>query len=152
MGEFFGSIYCWFEDFFGIELANYLWGISTTNQETNMFIGIGLSMTGISLAIALIYYYVIDHPRLNRWWGWGIFLLINCVVNFLVGWQWVLSHYVQDKMFYIDPVTNMETPLNIYKSDIVCFGVSNMLLSILAFLIISCIIKWRSKNCPYSPF
>ena len=81
-----------------------------------------------------------------------ILLIGTLVVNFLVGWQWVLSHYVQDKMFYIDPVTNMETPLNIYKSNIICFGVSNMLLSILAFFIISCIIKWRSKNCPYSPF
>lgn len=26
MGEFFGSIYCWFEEFFGLDLANYLWG------------------------------------------------------------------------------------------------------------------------------
>lgn len=24
MGEFFGSIYCWFEDFFGLELAEYM--------------------------------------------------------------------------------------------------------------------------------
>ena len=29
MGEFFGSIYCWFEEFFGLDLANYLWGESS---------------------------------------------------------------------------------------------------------------------------
>ena len=35
MGEFFGSIYCWFEEFFGIELANYLWGESSLLSQTN---------------------------------------------------------------------------------------------------------------------
>lgn len=35
MGEFFGSIYCWFEEFFGLDLANYLWGgiVSATNDK-----------------------------------------------------------------------------------------------------------------------
>lgn len=42
MGEFFGSIYCWLEDFFGIELAEYLWGESAPEQLSNMYIGIGL--------------------------------------------------------------------------------------------------------------
>ena len=46
MSEFFGSIYCWLEDFFGIELAEYLWGESSPEQLSNMFIGIGLSKIG----------------------------------------------------------------------------------------------------------
>ena len=69
MGEFFGSIYCWFEDFFGIDLANYLWGESSLAQTTNMFIGIGLTMFLISLALVVVYYYVVDHPRISNWWG-----------------------------------------------------------------------------------
>ena len=44
MGELFGSIYCWLEDFFGLELADYLWGQSSPEQQSNMYIGIGLSM------------------------------------------------------------------------------------------------------------
>ena len=36
MGEFFGSVYCWFEDVFGLELANYLWGNLSPDQQTNM--------------------------------------------------------------------------------------------------------------------
>ena len=35
MSEFFGSIYCWLEDFFGIELAEYLWGESSPEQLSN---------------------------------------------------------------------------------------------------------------------
>ena len=66
MGELFGSIYCWFEEFFGIELANYLWGQSSPLSQTNSYIGIGWTMLGISLAIVLIFYYAINHPRLNH--------------------------------------------------------------------------------------
>ena len=88
MGDFLAAyIVCW--RFFGISLADYLWGQSSPLQMENMFIGIGLSMATISIAVAVIFYYIINHPRLNNWWGWGIFLVINSIINFLFGWQWV---------------------------------------------------------------
>lgn len=152
MGEFFGSIYCWFEDFFGLELADYLWGISSPLSETNSFIGIGLTMFGISLAMVLIYYYAVNHPRLNNWWGWGIFLAINAIVNFIVGWQWVLNDYYDGKMVTIDPSSNLQTPLSIGKSELLYFGVSNMLLSVLLYVIFTFIFKWWSTNCSKAPF
>ena len=135
MGEFFGSIYCWFEEFFGIELANYLWGESSLLSQTNSFIGIGWSMFGISFAMVLIYYYVINHPQLNHWWGWIIFLVINGIINFIVGWQWVLKDYYDGKMITIDPATNLQMPLNIGESEIIYFGVSNMFISVIAFIV-----------------
>ena len=110
MGELFGSIYCWFEDFFGIELANYLWGQSSPLSQTNSYIGIGWTMLGISLVIVLTFYYAVNHPRLNHWWGWGIFLMVNALVNFIVGWQLVLKDYYGGKMVTIDPATNLQTP------------------------------------------
>lgn len=152
MGELFGSIYCWFEDFFGIELANYLWGQSSPLSQTNSYIGIGWTMLGISLAIVLIFYYAINHPRLNHWWGWGIFLVVNALINFIVGWQFVLKDYYEGKMVTIDPATNLQTPLNIGESEIICFGVSNMFLSILAFIVFTFIFKWWSTNCSRAPF
>lgn len=152
MGEFFGSIYCWFEDFFGLELAEYLWGNSSPLSDTNSFIGIGLSMFIISLVMVLIYYYVVNHPRLNHWWGWGIFLVTNAVINFIVGWQWVLKDYYDGKMVTIDPATNLQTPLNIGESEILYFGVSNMLLSVMIYVIFSFIFKWWSSNCSRAPF
>ena len=152
MGELFGSIYCWFEDFFGLELANYLWGRSSPLSQTNSYIGIGWTMLGISLAIVLIFYYAVNHPRLNHWWGWGIFLTVNALINCIVGWQLVLKDYYEGKMVTIDPATNLQTPLNIGESEILCFGVSNMFLSILAFIIFTFIFKWWSSNCSRSPF
>ena len=152
MCEFFGSIYCWFEEFFGIELANYLWGESSLLSQTNSFIGIGWSMFGISFAMVLIYYYVINHPQLNHWWGWIIFLVINGIINFIVGWQWVLKDYYDGKMITIDPATNLQMPLNIGESEIIYFGVSNMFISVIAFIVFSFILKWWSTNCSRAPF
>ncbi len=152
MGNFFGSIYCWLEDFFGLELADYLWGITSPYQQSNMFIGIGLSMVCISFLIVVLYYYVIDHPRLSNWWGWLIFLGINGVVNFVVGWQWVLKDYYDGLMVTKSATTGKMVDLAINPSDIIAFGVTNMIDAILAYIIFSYIIKWWSTNAAHAPF
>lgn len=152
MGEFFGSIYCWLDQFFGLELADYLWGLTSPYQQGNMFIGIGLSMVGITLLMAVVYYYVLDHPRLSNWWGWGIFLGVNAIINFVVGWQWVLKDYYDGIMVGPNPITGKMEDLAISESDIAAFGVTNMLDAIIAFFIVSCVIKWWSTNCSHAPF
>ena len=153
MGEFFGSMYSFlFEEFFGIELANYLWGIASPKQLTNMFIGIGLSMLCISLVVAVLYYYIINHPRLSNWWGWSIFLGVNAAVNFVVGWQWVLKDYYDGLMVKVSATTGKEVDLMINESDILAFGVTNMILAIAWFFIFSLIIKWWSSNACNAPF
>lgn len=153
MGEFFGSMYCFlFEEFFGIELANYLWGIASPKQLTNMFIGIGLSMLCISLVVAVLYYYIINHPRLSNWWGWSIFLGVNAAVNFVVGWQWVLRDYYDGLMVKVSATTGKKVDLMINESDILAFGVTNMILAIAWFFIFSLIIKWWSSNACNAPF
>lgn len=152
MGELFGSIYCWLEEFFGLELADYLWGGLSPLQAGNMFIGIGLSMIIISMLLVVIYYYVLNHPHLNNWWGWTIFMVANAIVNFIIGWQWVLRDYYEEKMVKKSAVTGKLVDLNITESDILAFGVTNMIDAIIAFIIISYIIKWWSSNCSRAPF
>lgn len=152
MGNFFGSIYCWLEDFFGLELADYLWGQASPEQTRNMFIGIGLSMLLISLLIAVCFYYVVNHPRLNNWWGWLIFLVVNAVVNLVVGWQWVLKDYYEGMMVKENVSTGEMEDLPIYPDDIFLFGVANMIYAVIVFVIFSYIIKWWSTNCSRAPF
>ena len=152
MGEFFGSIYCWLEDFFGLPLADYLWGTSSPEQMSNMFIGIGLSMLSISLLVCVSFYYIVDHPRLGNWWGWLIFAVTNAVINFVVGWQWVLKDYYNGLMVKIDPATGKTIDLPIFPPDIMAFGVTNMINSVIAFFVFSYIIKWWSRNVPHTPF
>ena len=152
MGELFGSIYCWLEDFFGLELANYLWGESAPEQTGNMFIGIGLSMLAISLFVAACYYYVINHPRLNNLFGWLIFFVLNAIVNLIVGTQWLLKDYYAGKMVTENKATGKLEDLPIDVSDIFAFGVTNMLDAMIAFTLISYLIKWWSTNCSRAPF
>lgn len=147
MGQFFGSMYCLFEEFFGLNLADYLWGIASPLATTNMFIGIGLSMLGVSLFVVVLFYYIIDHPKLNNWWSWAIFLVVNAVANFFIGWQWVLRDYYDGKM-----VDDKSVALLIDESNILCFGVSNMILSVVAFALFSYIMKWWSRNVSKAPF
>lgn len=151
MGEFFGSLYCLFEDFFGLELANYLWGQSSTEQMTNMFIGIGYSMLAISAFAMILFYYIFNRPKWGRWM-WALFGVINAVINFLVGWQWVLRDYYAGYMVRLDPATNQNVPLPISEGDIICFGVSNAILSFIVFFIFSCLFKWWSTNVSRIPF
>lgn len=155
MGDIFGSLYCsLFENLFGLDLADYLWGLSSPYQTTNMYLGIGLTMTGISLVMVVLYYYIINpaHPRWSSWFGWLVYLVINAVINFFVGWQWTLNHYYAGKMVAPDATTGMEVALNIEPSDCVAFGVANMLLSILFFFVLSMLLKWKSTNNLHSPF
>lgn len=152
MDQFFGSLYCWLEDFFGLPLADYLWGVSSPKQTSVMFIGIGLTMVVVSFAMVVLYYYIVNHPRLNNWWGWTVFLAINAAINYVVGWQWVLKDYYNDLMVKLDPATGKEVDLPIFPSDIIAFGVTNMIDAIIAFIFFSYIIKWWSTNCSRAPF
>ena len=151
-GEIFGSLYVWLEDFFGLELANYLWGESSPLQLNNMYIGIGGSMLIITFLMVVLFYYIINHPRLNNWWGWLIFWVANGIINFIVGWQWVLSDYYEGLMVEKNPETGEMVDLLIYTSDILAFGVTNMIDSLIAFIIFSYLIKWWSTNCSRAPF
>lgn len=152
MGNFFGSIYCLLEEFFGLDLADYLWGVSSPEQTTNMFIGIGLTMFAVSAFVMVVYYYLLDHPKIANWWGWLIFLAANALINFIVGWQWVLQDYYDNLMYKIDESTGQKVDLPIDEGSIACFGVTNMILAIVAFILFSYCFKWWSTNSRHAPF
>lgn len=111
-----------------------------------------MSMLGISLFFMILFYYVINHPKLNNWWGWLIFLATNAVANFIVGWQWVLKDYYEGKMVKISALTGEKEDLLISEADILAFGVTNMIDAIIVFILFSYIIKWWSTNCSRAPF
>lgn len=152
MGDIFGKIYCLFEDLFGSELAEYMWGNSSPEQTENMFGTIGFFMLIISLLVAIVFYYIVNHPQLNSLLGWGIFVLANSVINFCIAFGILVSDYFNSSMFSIDQTTNEQTTLNIDYSNFIAFGLTNFLISIVAIFLISLIIKWKSVNCPTTPF
>jgi hypothetical protein len=151
MGQFFGSFYCMLEDLFGLDLANYMWGLVSPYATSNLFIPIGLTMFIISLVFMLVYYYVLDHPKLCSLWGWLLFLTINLVINVVVGWQWVQMHLYEGRMVFINNKDHQEIPLPVDEWNCFLFGVANGLLSILTFVAFSYMFKWKSTNCWVAP-
>lgn len=152
MGDFFGSIYCIFEDFFGIDLADYMWGGLADGQESNLFIGIGLWLLGITLLVAVVFYYVINKPSFGNIWAWLITCIINAVLNFAMGYYWVVDDLYSGFMVKTNQVTHLQEQLPIGQGNCLCFGVSNAIISIVLFFIISLLIKnWsNAKNAPFS--
>lgn len=150
MGQFFGSFYCMFEDMFGLDLANYLWGQVSPYSTTNLFIPIGLVMFGVSLTVMLVYYYVLNHPRLCSLWGWLLFLIINFILNLIIGWQWTQMHLYDNKMVYVNK-EHQEIALAIDEWNCFLFGTANGMLSILMFVFFTYMFKWKSTNCWVAP-
>lgn len=151
--NFFGTMYCWFENFFGLELANFMWGDQPPYQsDSNMFLSVGWVMVAISLLFFFLFYYIINNPRLNHWWGWMLFWITNGLVNLIVGWSWTLSCLYAGDMDIIDPSSGEQLPPDISALDCFCFGVTNMLLALFVMFLFSIAFKWWSRNCSKAPF
>ncbi len=148
MGEIFGSIYCFlFEEWYGLDLASYLWGEASPQQTTNMFISCGLWMLAITLVFNVLYYFIIDHPKFAKWWGWSLFMLVGAFLTFVIGWQITLRDFDAGLMITAD-----NKPLDVFPSDCFKFGIVNAILSMFFYCIFSAILKWRSTNSAHVPF
>lgn len=157
MEDILGNIYCFFEGLFGENLAEHLWGYDCDTQSyvTNAFNQIGIINLIITLFFAILFYYIINHPRFNRWWSWLIILGIAGIINLFIGYGWTANDYysgnISDCLMYVrDPEGNIISQL-IFPADCWMFGVTNMIVSFLLFSVISFTIKWWSRNCKHSP-
>lgn len=97
------------------------------------------------IVISIVYYYVINHPRLNRWWCWLLFNVGTAVLNFVFMWV-----YAADSMVAYYAMQQMESPynwINYFYLSVVSFS-----WTVVFFFLFSFIIKWGSRNCKHSPF
>lgn len=153
MEDLFTSLYTTlFGGMIGESLNDYLLGFASPNQDTNMYQSIGLLMLVVSAALAAVFYYAINHPRLNSFGGWAAFWVGCGIASFLVGWGWLLKDRAQGRMYYPDPGTGESTPLPISDLSIMGFGAATALLALVAFFLISLAIKHWSRNCSHAPF
>jgi hypothetical protein len=153
---FFETIYRWFASFFGDDMADYLSGYVCPSEESeggylgnNQYILYGFIALGIALAVMLVYYYVINHPRFNKWWSWSLMLLLVGVSNFgvAVGMLWNEWYTVGTAECLIAGENG-----GIDGNTLIGFGIANFIVSILFFIIFSLAFKWWSTNCKRSPF
>ncbi|MDR3236316.1 MAG: hypothetical protein LBT48_06270 [Prevotellaceae bacterium] len=154
---FFETIYRWFASLFGGDLADFLSGyVCATEEESdggylgsNQFVTYGFIALGIALAVMLVYYYVINHPRFNRWWSWLLMLLVVGLFNIFIGALMTSGDLAAGNID--DCLINGENG-GIYDSNCWMFGLANVFVSAIFFVIFSIGLKWWSTNCKRSPF
>lgn len=98
---------------------------------------------------ALLYYILIDRPSHGKWWVWLIYGLIPCIINLLISSQVTLQHKY-DGLYDIEDI-NGEMICNVSASDCWLFGVANLIMALVVFLLFSLIFRRFSNNCKYVP-
>lgn len=156
METLLGNIYCWFETFFGLYLADHLWGYDGTDfTKPNLYNSIGLVTVVISFFVMLFYYYILDHTRFNKWWSWIIMLLTNGLIGLFVGYAWTVTDYlngnIADTLMYSRNEEGEIIANLITKSNCWGFGIANFFVATLFFILLSFCLKWWSRNCKHSP-
>lgn len=158
MANFFGNIYYLFVGLFGQYLSDYLWGFNCATQAYDAkahYLPIGLVMTVVTVVLFAVYYFAINHPRLNKWWHWLIAGSIVLIVNFVVGGSWV-DYHLQNGLIP-DCLLQSQQPdgssvITITDMDCWMFGLANGIVSFLLFFILSVVFKRWSRNCRHTPW
>lgn len=118
----------------GTDLSKLLY-----NEYT--YVPVGTLMLLLSAGFMLLYYYALNHPRLNRWYHWIFALIIVCLINFAI------AYFMADGVVY-DTYGKTDG----YVTQMVNFGIANVIWTIAFFFLFSMLFKWKSRNAMHSPF
>ena len=159
------NIYSWLNPIYGTELYEYLKGNDCNGEfiGPNHFQTIGILVIGISFLLFFIYYYVINHPRFNRWWNWVLILIITGIVNLFTGFGYIYTKlnngvipacYTHSQVETAEDgsIYGVEGTEILFNSNCWQFGIANAIVAIGFFIIFSLLFKWWSRNSKYSPF
>ena len=171
------NIYSWFRDIYGTELYDYLKGVDCNGAfiGPNHFITIGLITIAIAFVISCLFYFV-RHAKFNHFLSWLIILCVVGAINLLFGYGFTYNEYQGNMPDYvIYGMENVTNPTDDNGDPIECetcecmipvanaiqkvstdtcwkFGLANMLIAIMFFLVFSIILKRFSKDCQHTPW
>ena len=154
MSNFFAMIYELFLGLYGQNLGYYLYGYDCDFNQVNQsgYAFVGFWLIGITIAVAVLFYYVINSSRFQRWYHWLIILGINALINFLVAYNLTKGDLDAGKIpecFVTDPNTQQSL---IDSTSCVGFGFANVIVATLFFITISFAVRWWSTNASTTPF
>jgi len=151
----FETIYGWLSSLFGGDLDSYLLGYICPTEGieeawgASQYIMYGFIALGIALAITLIYYYVINHPRFNKWGSWLLMMMLVGVSNLFIGAGITLSDLWSGN---IGDCLVSGGNGGVDVSTCWMFGLANFCVSIIFFIAFSIGLKWWSTSCKRVPF
>ena len=135
MNDFFAFLY---------ESFGYIKGFSEELYNSGIYVTIGVLMLSISVVGMIAYYYLINHPKFNRWLHWLFVVTMLAAINFGIAWA------MSDGVVWNNH--DLTIPDHYYVSYFITFAIINALWSVLFSFAFSMIFKWKSSNCKYSPF
>ncbi|MCL1938391.1 MAG: hypothetical protein FWF52_08370 [Candidatus Azobacteroides sp.] len=121
------------------DLANELY-----NSEA-VYVPVGWCMVLLSLIGMIVYYYLINHPRFNRWYHWLLMVLVVCLINF--GIAYFRANDAIDSMY---AEQNQDSPFS--AMEFISFSMANALWTFVFSFAFSIGIKWKSRNASRTPF
>lgn len=144
----FDFFYRW-KSFYGEALYEHLKGWDDAmmgyNPNYNQFPALFLWTVGIAIIVFLLYYYIINSPRLTKWWHWMLSLVIVGVAAFGVAYHTVDVDVINN---------NIAVSLQPYigANSALMLGIYNFLLAVLFYFVFTLLFRRWSKNCKHSPW
>lgn len=135
---------------YGQDLFYHLKGWDSGLQEfveaNNQFPTIWSIAFFSALVLYVVYYVVLNHPRLNRTWIWASFMCAIALGVFFTSRSMVIADIVGNSLHPVDPQLSVST------SNATMFGVYNGLLSALFFFLLSLVGRVAGRNVKNVPF
>lgn len=151
-------------DFVFARLLGSLCDSDNVEVFTELFPFVGVTTFIVSLLVAFAYYiWPINHPRFKSWWSWLIMLVLNMVINFGVAVAFVYNRVAdvngsndEIREVWIDDQLNdlaaQEGELiDVAISQYCHFGMANVCVCAIFFVLCSLMLNWFSTNAKFSP-
>lgn len=158
---FFETIYSWFHSFYNDTMWDTVREIINDNDDLlfadSLFI-IGIITLIVSGLVAFAYYvWPINHPRFNAWKSWILMLIVAALLNFGIGigcgYSRVQSVNESDEaceLILEDEESDLTDEITF--SDYLGYGLSNIFVGSIFFIICCIPLTFYNGNARFSPF
>ena len=110
-------------------------------EEGGFYLTVGLLMSLLSLAGMALYYIVIDHPAYIRCFHWLLMMVVVGLINFAI------AYFMADGVVF-----SIYGTTSGFVTQIITFGISNVVWTLVFSFVFSMCLKWKSNNCSHTPF
>jgi hypothetical protein len=137
MNAFFTTIYELGSVFYLGDFSDYL-------HRNDLYMPVGFVMVISSLVGMLIYYYVLNHPRYDKWYHWFGCVVVVGIINAVSAYWVVLS-----KLEIVFAREDEEVP---FSTEFFSYSIVDFLWTLIFCFVFSLLVKWGSSNCRKTPF
>lgn len=158
---FFETIYSWFHSFYNDTLWDTVRAIINDDDvllfADSLFI-VGIITFVVSGLVAFTYYvWPLNHPRFNAWKSWLLMFVVAAIINFGVGVgcgysrvQSVIDNDEACELILEDEDEDLTD--KIYATDYMGFGLSNIFVGSIFFIVCCIPMTFYNGNARFSPF